>query len=57
MYDVVVYGKDVGDLPGCARSKVEALENETSVDTLRFTVVFESLSDTVGVRPNDKLFA
>ena len=53
MYDVAVNGENIGDLLGCARPEVEALENEPPVDTLRDTVVFESLGDAVGVRPHD----
>ena len=52
VYDVTVYGDNVGDFPSCAWPKVKALENKPPVDTLCDTIVFESLSDTVSVKTN-----
>ena len=51
VYDVTVYGDNVGDFPCCAWPKVKALENKPPVDTFCDAIVFESLSDTVSVRP------
>ena len=53
MYDVTVYGQDVGNFSSCAWPKIEALENETSVDTLLDTVIFEPLRNAVSVRPHN----